>query len=205
MLNRKIRGARWIAGSALIVLILPVFVSVGLPQFAAGRLGMEDRIVLTARPQLSSDKSLPLGDADRGKELFMGDLHFQNGGPPCMGCHNIGSNGILGGGVLGPDLTNVSKRRSEADLAALLANPSQTMQPIFSEHPLTSQEQADLLAFLAASAGQPETNREWTVIGISLVGFIAAAALAQIVYRRRLHGVRKSLVSKARSVNSRKN
>lgn len=204
MLNRKLRAARWIAGTALTVLILPFFGYAVLPQFASGRPAMEDQMVLTAGPQAFADTSLPLGDADRGKELFMGDLHFQNDGPPCMGCHNVGSNGILGGGVLGPDLTNVSRRRSEADLAALLANPGQTMQPIFSEHPLTPQEQADLLAFLEASAGQPEINREWTVIGISLAGFIAAAALAQIVYRRRLHGVRKPLVSKARSVNSRK-
>ncbi len=117
-----------------------------------------------------------------------------------MGCHNIGSNGALGGGVLGPDLTNASTKYSDADLAAALADiPWPTMQPIFFEHPLTVEEQADLGAFIQAAAGQPETNKEVLVIAISLTGFIAAAVFFGIVYRRRLRGVRKPLVERIRS------
>ncbi len=131
--------------------------------------------------------------------MFMGNIHFQNGGPPCMGCHNIGDNGILGGGALGPDLTNVATRYSESDLAAKLIDPGPIMKPIFSEHPLTTGEQVDLLAFLRVSAGQPEANREMYVIAISLMGLLAAMGLVHIVYRNRLRGVRKPFVEKARS------
>ncbi len=141
----------------------------------------------------------PVNDVGRGQDLFMGRLHLQNGGPPCMGCHNVDSNGILGGGALGPDLTNVSARRSTSNLMAILASPGPIMKPIFSEHPLTAGEQADLLAFLQASAGKPKTNRELWVIAISLAGLLAAAVLTQVVYRHRLLGVRKPFVERARS------
>ncbi len=145
---------------------------------------------------ISVQKS-PASSVERGQALFMGRVHFENGGPPCMGCHNIGSNGILGGGALGPDLTNVAARRSQSQLAEILANPVSVAKPIYAEHPLTAAEQADLLAFLNASVGQPETNREWLVISISLVGFLAAIVLIQLVYRQRLRGVRKPMVRQA--------
>jgi hypothetical protein len=135
----------------------------------------------------------------------MGNLRFQNGGPPCMGCHNIGENGLLGGGAMGPDLTNVSTRRSQSELAAILSNSEAAkapiMQPIYAEHSLTAEEQADLLTFIDASAGQPETNREGLVIGISLAGFVAAVVLLGFVYRGRLRGVRRPLVKKAQPQN----
>jgi mono/diheme cytochrome c family protein len=149
-------------------------------------------VALQANPLPASS----VGDAGRGRKLFMGNLHFQNGGPPCMGCHNVGSNGILGGGALGPDLTNVAARRSQSELAEILASPVSVAKPIYSEHPLTAEEQADLLAFLNASVGQPETNREWLVIGISLIGFLAAVGLIELVYHRRLRGVRKPMLRK---------
>lgn len=119
-----------------------------------------------------------------------------------MGCHSVGSNGLLGGGALGPDLTNVTTRRSPAELTAILSNwgtiSMPVMDPIYYEHPLSSKEQSDLLAFLRASAGQPETNREGWVIGISLAGFLAAVGMIELVYHRRLRGVRKPLIRKAR-------
>ena len=41
------------------------------------------------------------------------------------------------------------------------------MSSIFSEHPLTIEEQTNSIAFMEASAGRPETNRERLVISIS--------------------------------------
>jgi hypothetical protein len=119
-----------------------------------------------------------------------------------MGCHSVGENGILGGGAMGPNLTNVSNKRSQDELASILSNSgpaiSPVMEPIFTEHPLTKSEQADLISFLNASIGQPETDKEWLVIGISLIGFLAAVLVLGFVYRGRLRGVRKALVEKGR-------
>jgi mono/diheme cytochrome c family protein len=142
---------------------------------------------------------LPAGDPARGEALFMGNSHFENDGPPCMGCHNVDSKGLLGGGALGPDLTDVSTLYSEAGLAAAMASiPWPTMLPIFNEHPLTPAEQSDLTAFLQTTAGQPAANREWFILGLSLAGFLAALGLTGFIYRGRLRGVRKPLLEQTR-------
>lgn len=149
----------------------------------------------------TSDQDSPALSIEQGRQLFMGNIHFKNEGPPCMGCHNVGQNGLLGGGAMGPDLTNVSTKRSQDEIASILSNSGATispvMQPILAEHPLTESEQTDLIAFLNASVGQPESNKEFLVIAISLAGFMAAVVVLGFVYRNRLRGVRKALVNKA--------
>jgi mono/diheme cytochrome c family protein len=146
-------------------------------------------------------KGLTGGDTENGRDLFMGYAHFENDGPPCMGCHSVGENGLLGGGAMGPDLTNVSSQRSQTEILAVLSNTgrkiSPIMRPIYTDHPLTWEEQVDLLAFLETSVGQPESDKELLVIAISLAGFAAVAAALGFVYRARLRGVRKVLVKTA--------
>lgn len=146
----------------------------------------------------ASAEAIAAGDAENGWKLFMGYAHLEHEGPPCMGCHSIGGNGLLGGGAMGPDLTDVSHRLTQEEMASLFANSgmgiSPVMQPIYTAHPLTEAEQADLIVFMTASAGQPETDKEWLVVAISLGGFVAATAFLGFVYRNRLRGVRKVLV-----------
>src|SRR5689334_7797044 len=153
--------------------------------------------------QPASVEAISAGNVDNGRDLFMGYAHFENDGPPCMGCHSVGENGLLGGGAMGPNLTNVSTKRSDGELVSILSNSgtivSPVMQPIFTEHPLTVSEQADLIAFMKASVGQPESDKELLVIGISLAGFVGAVILLGFLYRNRLRGVRRALVEKGRS------
>ena len=154
--------------------------------------------VKTAQP--ASAQAIAAGNVDNGRDLFMGYAHFQNDGPPCMGCHSVGENGLLGGGAMGPNLTNVSTKRGQDELVSILSNSgtvtSPVMQPIFTEHPLTESEQADLITFMKASVGQPESDKELLVISISLAGFVGAVMLLGFVYRGRLRGVRRALVEK---------
>jgi mono/diheme cytochrome c family protein len=151
--------------------------------------------------QSVSAQAIAAGDVNNGRDLFIGYAHFQSDGPPCMGCHSVGQNGLLGGGAMGPDLTNVSTRLSQDEIVSILSNSRTTispvMQPIFTEHPLTESEQADLIVFLNASVGQPESNKEIWIFGISLAGFVAAVGALGFVYRGRLRSVRKALVDKA--------
>ena len=148
---------------------------------------------------VSADE-ITAGNIENGRDLFMGYAHFEHEGPPCMGCHSVGNNGILGGGAMGPNLTNVSTHRNDTEIIGIMSNTdpmtSPVMQPIYQDFPLTSQEQADLLAFMKASVGQSESNKELLVIGISLVGFLAAVVVLGFVYRNRLRGVRRALVGK---------
>ena len=151
--------------------------------------------------QPPSAEMIANGDVENGRKLFMGYAHFEHEGPPCMGCHSVGENGLLGGGALGPDLTNVSTQRSDAEILGVLSNTgtvtSPVMQPIYVTDPLTAQEQADLLAFMKASVGEPETDRELLVLGISIIGTFGAAIVLGFVYRNRLRSVRRALVNKA--------
>ncbi len=54
--------------------------------------------------------ALPPGDAASGREYFVGGKRLKNGGPPCMSCHSISGIGALGGGTLGPDLTDAYRK-----------------------------------------------------------------------------------------------
>lgn len=151
--------------------------------------------------EVVSPETMPLGDAENGQALFMGQAHFEHEGPPCMGCHSVGENGILGGGAMGPNLTDITEKRSQAEILGTLSNSgtiiSPVMKPIYTDAPLTAQEQADLLAFLETSPGQPEADRELWVLGISLVGAVFGAGALGFIYRNRLRSVRRTLVEKA--------
>lgn len=176
---------------------LPLFLL--LASIALFLTGCASTSVVKAQP--ASAQEIAAGNIENGRRLFMGYAHFQNDGPPCMGCHSVGDNGLLGGGAMGPDLTNVSTRLSQDEIASILTNSGSTlspvMQPIFTDHPLTTSEQADLTAFLNASVGQPESNKEIWVFGISLAGFVAAVGALGFIYRGRLRSVRRALVNQA--------
>ncbi|HAX71586.1 MAG TPA: c-type cytochrome [Anaerolineales bacterium] len=148
-----------------------------------------------------SVKAIDAGDAENGRKLFMGYAHFENEGPPCMGCHSIGDNGLLGGGNMGPNLTDVSDRLTQNKMISILANSgaeiSPVMEPIYTTHPLTEAEQADLIVFMTESAGEEEVDKEWMVFVLSFGGVGAAVVFFGIIYRNRLRGVRKTLVRDA--------
>jgi len=149
----------------------------------------------------ASAEAIANGDTEHGRKLFMGYVHLEQEGPPCMGCHNVGENGILGGGALGPDLTNISSERNDIELASVLSNnrwlKSPVMEPIYTQHPLTEGEQADLIAFMKSSNGEPEPDKELLVLGVSILLTIGAAVVLGFVYRNRLRSVRRALVNKA--------
>ncbi|MCC6347919.1 MAG: cytochrome c, partial [Nitrospirales bacterium] len=76
------------------------------------------------------------GDAARGRALFLGTIPFQKGGPPCFSCHTAAGDAPLGGGTLGPGLTDIYTRYGEEGLSAMLASlATPTMQPLYGERP----------------------------------------------------------------------
>ena len=143
---------------------------------------------------------LPAGDADRGKLLFEGSDRFAAGGPPCLSCHSVAGVGALGGGQLGPDLTGAfAKYGGAKGLQAVLdAVAFPTMAPIFSRRQLTAAERADLAAFLESAADEQRPARQaGKLVGISVGAAAVIALLALVVWRRRLYGVRRSLVNRS--------
>lgn len=201
MINRIGRSTARIVFLLIVFLALPLLSLNALPKSVHSGIPIDRPVAANAALQSTTSQNSPAGNVERGQDLFMGYAHFQNDGPPCMGCHSVGQNGLLGGGAMGPDLTNVSTRRSDAEILEIVSNRGQVispvMQPIYADFPLTAQEQTDLLAFMKASAGQPQSDKELLVLGISLAGFGAAAAALGFVYRGRLRSVRRALVKTA--------
>lgn len=140
------------------------------------------------------------GDVVRGKELFTGGARFSGGGPACMACHSVAGLGALGGGQLGPDLTQSVNKFGEAGLDAFIANPpTQTMGAVWAGHALTPQERADVRAFLAQAAvsGRP-TNAVVQLALFAIAGTALLLGLAQLIWRKRLRAVRRTMVAAAR-------
>lgn len=134
------------------------------------------------------------GDAALGKMYFTGEKQFASGAPACISCHNAGV-GSLGGGVLGPDLTNVYADDSKNPLlnAAWINAGSPVMAPVFSKRNVTDEEVSHLRAFFAEQANveaKPAPTGIFTIVGIG--GFVGILIIFNIIwsgrYRNRNRG-----------------
>jgi len=111
------------------------------------------------------------GDPATGEKLFTGQQQLANGGTSCLSCHSVNDVGSLGGGTLGPDLTQVFTRYGENGLNAALKNIAfPTMAGIFASHPITPQEQAHLTEFFKQVNQRPPAPaaNTWVFPGIAL-------------------------------------
>ncbi len=139
-----------------------------------------------------------VGDPDNGRDLFLGSNGLHNGGAACAACHVAGAEGNLGGRSLGPDLTTAFDRLGgEAGLTGWLGNPpSATMIPIFAERPMTEDETADLIAYLATtSAADANDGPIDGLLFAALAGVIALFGGLAIAGR----GGRQTYVERLRS------
>jgi cytochrome c2 len=139
------------------------------------------------------------GNPAIGKDLFTGVVRFQNGGPPCMPCHSVAGIGALGGGQLGPDLTTLVARFGGAAAAdAFIAGtPTPTMRAVWSQRPMTTDERANVVAFLTqAAVSQRPAEAIWQLAGLAALGLVVLLALAGLNWRNRLrNGVWRPMVS----------
>jgi len=139
------------------------------------------------------------GNPEIGKDLFTGVVRFQNGGPPCMACHSVGGIGALGGGQLGPDLTTlVARFGGAAGVDAFVAGmPTPTMKAVWSKYPLTTEERASVVAFLAeAGVSQRPAQAIWQLGVLAALGLAILLAVAALTWRKRLRfGVRRPMMA----------
>lgn len=143
----------------------------------------------------------PFTDVDRslGREIFLGKKRLAKGGAACIGCHSMHDIAALGGGRLGPDLTNVYARLDgRKSLSAWLGAPgTETMQPVFKGHPMDSDEIHALVAYFEASAGKSPAQPAASRVALLLMGLLGAAAVVfgfDAIWKRRFDSVRQPLV-----------
>jgi cytochrome c2 len=149
-------------------------------------------------PQAANEPAVK-GNPEIGKDLFTGVVRFANGGPPCMACHSVAGIGALGGGQLGPDLTEVVKRYGGASAvnAFIAGTPTPTMKAVWGQRPLTTQDRANVVSFLAqAEVSQRPTQAIWQLAGLAALGVVILLTIAAVRWQYRLRfGVRRPMVA----------
>jgi len=140
-------------------------------------------------------------DMAQGKEIVLGAQPLANGGPACIACHTLSDLGSLGGGRLGPDLSDTfEKMGGREGLTAWLASPATpVMQSIFKTRPLKQEELLPVVAYLG-SVSKPKENANGSSserlnfflmgLGGSMIGLVVLDGL----WRNRFNAVRRPLV-----------
>ncbi|MHC4392081.1 MAG: c-type cytochrome [Planctomycetota bacterium] len=147
-----------------------------------------------------SDRPLVPEDIVIGRALFTGEKPFKNGGAACVSCHTVGGMSWLGGGQLGPDLTEAYARlEGRKALGAWLSAPATlTMAPIYKAHPIDADEEVlPLVAYLKNATEQNEEPNRSGGLNLLLLGVAGAAALlvlCDLMWKRRFSAVRKPMV-----------
>ncbi len=139
---------------------------------------IDDKPATAATPQ----------DIQLGQELFLGSRPLANGGPACISCHSVGSQGPLGGGSLALDLTQVYSRYEDAGLSkALRKTGFNIMREIYVPRPLTGEEAFALKAFLfqADRQGQESTGFQKKFVFLGVGGCVLFLGLMDLSWRKR--------------------
>lgn len=151
--------------------------------------------------QISTAPFTP-ADIQAGRDIFIGQQRLAAGGTACIACHAMHDMSALGGGLLGPDLTNVYDRlKGRVSLSAWLVAPgTETMQPAFRNHPLKADEIHSLVAYFEDSSRHRPADSTGDRVTFLLLGLCGAAALLFAfdgMWKWRFRGVRGPLVAAA--------
>jgi mono/diheme cytochrome c family protein len=139
------------------------------------------------------------GLRDAGRDLFTGTVHFKNGGPACVACHDVAGLGFPGGGNMGPDLTGAYAKLGPDGLnSALETLYFPAMTPLFAYRPLTPDERRNLAAYFQGVNGRQSGTPTPAIGAIALVGLLLLVAATGIAGRRRVRSVRKALFERVR-------
>lgn len=153
-----------------------------------------------------SDRPFTARDMELGRELFLGTVALQNGGPACLACHGTHGLGAFGGGTLAPDLTTVFERyEGRKALATWLSAPATpTMLSVFKDKPMESEEILAMVAYfqntLQRSPEDASTARLNFVL-LGLGGTLLVLGLFDVIWNKRFRAVRRPLVQSKKLEN----
>jgi len=162
-------------GDAIALQLLQEFNNIKMPNMGLTETDVESVLLFlessSGAVQPTAPPAAGLGGAAAGHSLFTGQTLLTNGGTACNACHSISGSGLLDGGTLGPDLTQVYTRYGEPGLTAAISTINfPTMIGIFGAKPLTAQEVADLVAYFKETNAQPAPLVSKTGLYLAIAG-----------------------------------
>jgi hypothetical protein len=120
-----------------------------------------------------------------GKSFFYGYTRFTNGASPCISCHNIKDQSIMGGGKLALDLTGAYVKLGPVGIKAILTNPPfPAMKTAMLNHALTENEIEPIISLLKSVGEQKYSYNISGSAGIFffIMGFVCALVLLVHIY-----------------------
>jgi hypothetical protein len=122
---------------------------------------------VTSKDSLAANVVIPGGPNDSisikynsekvpvGRALFYGYTQFANGASPCISCHNIKDQSLLGGGRLALDLTGAYTKLGPVGITAILKNPPfPAMKTALINHDLKEDEIQSVISLLKSAGEQ---------------------------------------------------
>ena len=151
----------------------------------------------------SEPEAFTAEDVGRGREVFRGVRPLDAGGAACLACHDIEGLEPMGGGTLGPNLTNVYERFGgrQGLESWLSAPPTPLMSSLYRTKPLSESEITALAAFFEDRAKDdtgPLGTRRGAFFLLGMAGTGLLLGLFHLVWRGRRQGVRRKLVQSYR-------
>lgn len=127
-------------------------------------------------------------DLEQGHDLFVGKKPLANGGPSCISCHAAGDAGVLGGGTLGPDLTNVYTNYSDKGLSKVISRINfPTMVKLYKKKELTEDEVFQIKSYLWKVDREEKVNHSYTkkFFFLGLIGFLLVLGALDLLWKGR--------------------
>lgn len=135
----------------------------------------------------SALKATP-NDIELGRNLFSGTMRLSKGGPSCVSCHTAGQLQYLGGGSLGPDLTQAYSNYNDTGLSKVLTKITfPTMAELYAARALTSDEVFQLKAFLYSvdKAGPVTAGYQKKFLFLGILGLFVGLGVIDFSWRSR--------------------
>jgi mono/diheme cytochrome c family protein len=133
----------------------------------------------------SLDTLYTFENTTKGRSLFYGYISFDNGASPCISCHNINDQSILGGGKLARDLTGAYIKLGSVGIKAILTDPPfPAMKTAMMNHNLSENEIQALTSLLKSVGDQKYSYKIRDSAGLFLfsLGFVFALLLLAVIY-----------------------
>jgi mono/diheme cytochrome c family protein len=148
------------------------------------RDGGPKEVAIDAKPATAATPA----DVQKGRDLFTGRVSLAAGGASCLSCHGTGTVGLLGGGSLGPDLTQAYSKYEDKGLSKALKKPGfRIMKDHYADKPLTDEEAFAIKAYLfeADRSGTERPQHQKKFLFLGLGGTVVMMGAADFIWRRR--------------------